>query len=83
MAGAASEVLSDIFGISYAMTDRCHENRSEFEGKARYFNSFDEMSNEDAISRVPLGVHFRMDCEQGVALGKRCARKVNDLPWKK
>jgi hypothetical protein len=83
MAGAAAEVLSDIFGISYAMTDRCHENRTEFDGRPRYYNSFYDMADEDAISRVPLGVHFRMDCEVGVNLGKRCARKVNDLPWKK
>lgn len=83
MGGAGAEVLTDVFGIDYALTDRCHENRSEFEGKPRSFQRFYDMAEESAWSRVPLGVHFRMDAEQGVKLGYRCARKVNDLDWKK
>jgi membrane-associated phospholipid phosphatase len=83
MGGAAAEVLTDIFGISYAMTDRCHENRTEFEGKPRSFQSFYDMADENAISRVPLGVHYPMDCTVGVDLGEACGRKVNRLPWKK
>jgi hypothetical protein len=83
MGAAAAEVLSDIFGYDYAMTDRCHDNRSEFIGTPRAFNSFYEMAEENAWSRVPLGVHYRMDCEHGVNLGLRVGRKVNDLPWKK
>jgi membrane-associated phospholipid phosphatase len=83
MGAAAAEALSSVFGYNYAMTDRCHEARSEFVGKARKFNSFYEMAEENAISRVPLGVHFRMDCEQGAKLGYRVGRKVNQLGWKK
>jgi hypothetical protein len=84
MGGAAAEVLTDIFGNYYPMTDRCHEGREDFEGgKPRQFNSFYEMANENAFSRVPLGVHFRMDCEQGVNLGIRVGRKVNQFSWKK
>ncbi len=84
MGGAAAEVLTDIFGNYYPMTDRCHEGRQDFEGSApRHFNSFYEMANENAISRIPLGVHFRMDCDQGVSLGIRVGRKVNQFSWKK
>jgi membrane-associated phospholipid phosphatase len=83
MGAAGAEALSSIFGYSYAMTDRCHENRSDFEGRPRTFGSFYEMAEENAWSRVPLGVHFRMDSEQGVNLGYRVARKVNRLPWNK
>ncbi|MDP4812604.1 MAG: vanadium-dependent haloperoxidase [Saprospiraceae bacterium] len=84
MGGAAAEVLTDIFGNYYPMTDRCHEGRQDFEGSApRHFNSFYEMANENAISRIPLGVHFRMDCDQGVNLGIRVGRKVNQFSWKK
>ncbi len=84
MGGAAAEVLTDIFGNYFPMTDRCHEGREDFEGrKPRQFNSFYEMANENAISRIPLGVHFRMDCEQGVNLGIRVGRKVNQFSWKK
>lgn len=83
MGGAGAEVLGDVFGYAYSMTDRCHENRTEFEGVPRTFGSFFEMAQENAWSRVPLGVHFRMDCEEGVRFGTVIARKVNDLPWKK
>lgn len=82
MGGAGAEILGDIFGYAYSMTDRCHENRTEFEGVPRAFGSFYEMAQENAWSRVPLGVHFRMDCEEGVRYGTVIGRKVNDLPWK-
>jgi hypothetical protein len=67
---------------AYNMSDRCHENRNEFEGKPRAFNSFKEMADENAWSRVPLGVHFRMDCTEGVRFGTVIGQKVNLLPWK-
>ncbi len=83
MGAAGAEVLASIFGYAYSMTDRCHENRTEFEGTPRTFGSFYEMAQENAWSRVPLGVHFRMDSEEGVRYGTVIGRKVNDLPWKK
>jgi PAP2 superfamily len=83
MGAAAAEALSNIFGYNYAMTDNCHKDRTEFVGKPRSFNSFYEMAAENAISRVPLGVHWRMDCEQGVNLGYKCGRKVNQIAFKK
>jgi membrane-associated phospholipid phosphatase len=83
MGAAGAEALGSIFGYAYAMTDRCHENRSEFEGTPRTFGSFLEMAQENAWSRVPLGVHFRMDSEEGVYLGTNVGRRVNGLPWKK
>jgi membrane-associated phospholipid phosphatase len=83
MGAAAAEALSSIFGYNYAMTDKCHEGRTDFVGTPRSFNSFYEMAEENAISRIPLGVHWRMDCEQGVNLGLRCGRKVNKIAFKK
>ena len=83
MGGAGAEILGDVFGYAYAMTDKCHENRTEFEGVPRSFGSFFEMAQENGWSRVPLGVHFRMDSEQGLLLGYRAGRAVNRLPWKR
>ena len=80
---AAAEALSDIFGYNYAMTDRTHQNRSDFFGMPRTFASFYEMAEENAYSRIPLGVHFRMDSEEGVRLGYEIGRKVNAMPFKK
>jgi hypothetical protein len=82
MGGAGAEVLAGIFGYAYGLTDRCHENRTDFEGAPRSFGSFFEMAQENAWSRVPIGVHFRMDSEEGVRLGTVIGRKVNNLSWK-
>ncbi len=83
LSAASAEVLASLFGPSYAMTDRCHEGRTEFLSTPRSYESFDEMADEDAYSRIPIGVHFRMDAEAASYLGHRVGKKVNNLPWKK
>lgn len=80
---AAAEVLCDIFGEEYAMVDRSHEGRLEFLGLPRSYKSFREMAEENAYSRIPLGVHFRMDSDEGVRHGYAIGRKVNQLPLRK
>ncbi|MBK7426487.1 MAG: phosphatase PAP2 family protein [Saprospiraceae bacterium] len=79
---AASEVLTAEFGHDYSFTDKCHELRSEFIGTPRSFNSFYQMAQENAYSRIPIGVHFRMDADAAMDLGLRVGRKVNSLPWR-
>ena len=62
---AAAEVLTEEFGRNFAMLDKTHANRIEFIGKPRYFKSFYAMAEENAYSRIPIGVHYRMDCKEG------------------
>jgi membrane-associated phospholipid phosphatase len=81
--GAAAEALVSVFGANYSLTDRCHEGRSDFNGKPRTFDSFYDMAAENAYSRIWLGVHWRMDCEEGLRLGYVVGRRVNALPFKK
>jgi PAP2 superfamily len=87
--GAGGKILSSYFEFTdkhpgtYTFTDNCHKNRSEFEGTPRTFASFNDMAKEDAYSRIPLGVHFRMDCDEGLRLGELAAQSVLELPWKK
>lgn len=80
---AAAETMTSIFGDKYAMVDRSHEGRVEFLGIPRTYKSFYEMAEENAYSRIPLGVHFQMDADEGVRLGYAIGRKVDSLPWKK
>jgi membrane-associated phospholipid phosphatase len=80
---AAAEALVSVFGANYTLTDRCHEARTDFVGKPRTFDSFYDMAYENALSRVYLGVHWRMDCEEGLRLGYQVGRRVNALPFKK
>ena len=79
--GVAAEVLTNIYGDNYAMTDNCHKGRTEFLGTPRAFGSFYDMATENAYSRINLGVHYRMDCEEGLRMGYVIGRKVNQMAW--
>ncbi len=81
--GAGATILTDIFGFHYVLTDRCHENRTEFRGTPRTFRTFIDMAVENAFSRIPLGVHYRMDCEEGLRQGYLAGQRVLELPWKR
>lgn len=87
--GAGGKIMSSFFEFNaehpgtYSFVDNCHKDRSEFNGTPRTFTSLREMAEEDALSRIPLGVHFRMDCTEGIRLGELAAQRVLDLPWKK
>lgn len=81
--GAAAYVLAEIFGNNYEMIDNCHINRTEFIGNPRSFSKFTDMAVENAYSRIPLGVHFRMDCDEGLRMGYLAGQRVVQLPWKK
>lgn len=80
---AASEVLTDALGKNFKLTDRTHEKRPEFASTPRSYSSFAEMAQENAASRVLLGVHYRMDCEEGLRLGKLIGQKVVSLPLRR
>ncbi|MEL6988281.1 MAG: hypothetical protein AAGK97_10665 [Bacteroidota bacterium] len=45
----------------------------------RTFTSFDQMAEENAYSRMPLGVHVKMDSDEGLRLGYEIADAVNAL----
>jgi PAP2 superfamily len=87
--GAGSLILSTYFEYTdehpgtYTFTDNCHLGRTDFIGTPRTFTSIAQSGEENAYSRIPLGVHFRMDCDQGLLLGRRAAQRVLELPWKK
>ncbi len=81
--GGGASAMAFIWGDAITFTDRCHDNRSEFLGKARTFYSFSFSGYENAYSRVPLGVHIEADCREGFALGQRVANQVIAFKWKK
>lgn len=78
-ASAAAGVFIDAFGSATNFTDRSHEGRTEFRGAPRTFTSFEQMADENGYSRIPLGVHVRMDCTEGLRLGYEIANAVNEL----
>ncbi|MEM9929001.1 MAG: vanadium-dependent haloperoxidase [Bacteroidota bacterium] len=78
-ASAAAGVFIDAFGNQTNFTDRTHEGRTEFRGEPRTFSSFEQLADENAFSRIPLGVHIRIDCTEGLRLGYEIADGVNQL----
>ncbi len=78
-ASAAAGVFIDYFGDNVNFTDRSHEGRNEFRGTPRSFDSLSELAEENAFSRIPLGVHVRMDCSEGIRLGYEISDAVNRL----
>ncbi len=81
--GGGFLAIANVFGDAFTFVDRCHENRSEFNGKPREFKALSRAAWEDATSRIPLGVHIRQDCEEGFRLGQEIANRASALPWKK
>lgn len=80
---AGVAILESYVGGSYPFTDHCHEQRTDFNGSPRSFNTLRDLANENAFSRLPLGVHYRMDYDSGNFCGTLAARRVLELPWKK
>lgn len=78
-ASAAGGLFIDAFGNETNFTDRTHEGRTEFVSTPRTFSSFEQMAYENAFSRLPLGVHMSMDCEEGLRLGYEISDAVKDL----
>jgi len=80
---AVSEVFIAFLGDTFSLTDRTHEGRTEFISKPRSFVSFREMAEENALSRIALGVHYRMDCDEGLRLGRLVSKRIAAMPFRK
>lgn len=78
-AGVSWRMFEHFFGQQYEFTDHCHYGRTEFEGYPRTYTSWKQMAEENAFSRIPLGVHVRMDCVEGLRLGNSMAVRALGL----
>jgi hypothetical protein len=76
--GAAFQVLTDLFGKSYAFVDNTHNDRGF---APRSFDSFLEAAEEAAISRLYGGIHFRAAIVNGVTQGRCIGEAVSALPF--
>lgn len=74
VSGAASEVLTGMFGI-VAFTDRSGQKHRLGE---RSFTSFEAAASEAAISRLYGGIHYRAAIENGLRQGRCIGRNVLD-----
>ncbi len=81
--GIGLRIFEHFFGENYEITDVCHFGRTEFRGYPRTFTSWRQMMEENAYSRIPLGVHIRMDCYEGLRLGNVVAVQALALDLQK
>lgn len=86
-AAAVAEVLSDLYGESFELTDDAHVGRPMDEQrnvafKARTFSSFRQIARETANSRLYGGIHTPQDNDIGLAEGERMGKNVNRLAWR-
>jgi hypothetical protein len=82
-AGVSERIFEHFFGSQYEFTDHCHYGRVEFDGTPRTYTSWKQMAEENAYSRIPLGVHVRMDCSEGLRLGNVVAVRALSLDLQK
>jgi hypothetical protein len=84
---AVSDVLTNFFGENFAFSDNSHDGRKDATTgivlKTRSFKSFAAFSQEAAISRLYGGIHTRQDNETGLAEGKKIAKNVLALKFRK
>jgi hypothetical protein len=73
LGGAASEVLKRFTGSdNHAF---CFMSDTAVPaGSQRCYTSFSQARDENADSRVKVGIHFRTTCNEGVKLGKKIGK---------
>lgn len=72
----ASTILTDYFGNQTSFTDQSHAGRIEFLGTPRHYTSLSAMEEENARSRIYMGVHYPADCVAGMKLGRAVGKNV-------
>ncbi len=75
---AATSILQPYFGENISFSDKSHIGRVEFLGMPRHYTSLSEMAKENAASRIYLGVHYPLDCFEGMKLGQAVGKNIRN-----
>ncbi len=76
--GASFTVLKELFG-NIAFVDHTHDNRGM---SPRSYSSMDNALQENALSRLYGGIHYRAAIDKGVIMGEDIGRIVSGLKFK-
>jgi hypothetical protein len=80
--GAAAEVLKRFFGTDRVRFSNCSftlaagQNCNDAHPVIRSYTSFSEAADENALSRIVIGIHFRRAVEVGTEHGRHIARRA-------
>ena len=75
ISSSAATALTNLFGENVAFTD---STEIEFGLSVRNFNSFEQASQEAAVSRMYGGIHYKPACDNGVTQGKALGTYIVD-----
>jgi hypothetical protein len=76
--GAAAQALEEFFGTDNVGFRVCSLTLQAC-SVSRSYGSFSQAAEENALSRIMVGLHFRMDVEEGVKLGRKIGRRAANL----
>ncbi len=87
-AATAATIMIDLYGNEFSFVDDAHVGRERDEVRevdfvAQEFDSFWQVAEETADSRFYGGIHTPQDNSVGLTAGKKIAKHVNELNWKK
>jgi len=77
--GLAAEVLKQVFGTDQISVTACSMSLGAGSTCAdpapvtRPYSSFSQAADENAVSRIYIGIHFRLAVEEGVRHGRKIA----------
>jgi hypothetical protein len=75
-AGAGTEVLNHFFGKDFGFTDNTNVDRSDINGAARTYETFDAMGEEMSLSRFYGGIHYLNTLDVSLEYGRRIGRNT-------
>jgi hypothetical protein len=83
--GAAAEVLKQFFGTDHVSFEACSltlpagSTCADPFPRLRSFSSFSEAANENGLSRILIGIHFRRAVEEGIQHGRKIGQRTVNL----
>ena len=83
--GAAAEMLKQFFGtddISFSacsLTLPAGSTCTDAAPVFRSYTSFSQAADENAVSRILIGIHFRLAVEEGTEHGRKIAKRAANL----
>jgi hypothetical protein len=80
--GAGAEVLKQFFGTDDIAFSACSltlppgQTCDDIAPVVRWFNTFSQAADENGVSRIYIGIHFRKGVEEGVQHGRKIAKRA-------
>ena len=87
--GAAAEVLKEFFGTDHIRFRACSltlpdgSKCSDASPVIRRYASFSQAANENGLSRILVGIHFRRAVEEGIQHGRLIGRRAVERFFKR